>query len=119
MFNFINLSLVKKDLLERKKRIKKELEQVAKKSSRSGSGYDTKFPQYGRSEDENAEEVATFIDSLSVGENLKKSLEEIEIALKKISQGKYGICEICGGKISRERLKILPTARFCLNCKKK
>jgi len=110
---------IKELLLERRRKIESGLEQVAKKSARGENNYDTVFPEYGRAEDENAEEVAAFIDSISMGENLKKSLDEIDLALKKIDSGKYGVCEVCSKKISKERLKILPTARYCLDCMKK
>lgn len=111
-------SSIKEILQARRKKIENELEQVAKKSGRGENNYDAVFPEYGRAEDENAEEVAAFIDSISMGENLKKSLDEIDLALKKINLGKYGVCEICGKKISQKRLKILPTARYCLACKR-
>lgn len=114
-----NLSSVKETLQERRKEIKKELEQIAKKRGKGENNYDAVFPQYGRAEDENAEEVAAFIDSLSVGESLKNSLDDIDAALKKINSGQYGLCETCGKKIGKERLKILPTARYCLDCKKR
>ena len=113
----INVSSIKEELQNRKQEIKKELEQVANKSGRNGNMYKPKFPEYGRAEDENADEVAAFVDTLSMGESLKKSLDEVEIALQKISRDKYGICEICGKKIGDKRLKILPTARYCLSCK--
>lgn len=114
---FKNLSSIKKGLQERRQKIKKELEQVAKKSSRKENGYEARFPEYGRAEDENAEEVATFIDSLSLGENLERSLKDVEQALERINKGKYGICEACGKKISEKRLKILPATQYCLPCK--
>ncbi|MBL7141553.1 TraR/DksA C4-type zinc finger protein [Patescibacteria group bacterium] len=113
-----NLSSIKEELQERRRRLKKELGEIARKSNREKNSYEAKFPEYGRAEDENAEEVAAFMDSLSLGESLAKALTAIEIALKKINRGKYGICEACGKKISKERLKILPTAGYCLSCKK-
>ncbi len=39
-------------------------------------------------------------------------LYEIDEALRRIDQGTYGICEISGHTIERERLKVLPFARF-------
>ena len=42
-------------------------------------------------------------------ENLKK----IDEALRKISEGTYGICEECGEEISMERLKVMPFAIYC------
>lgn len=46
-------------------------------------------------------------------------LNEIEDALKRIRDGRYGICEICQSKIPKARLEIIPHARLCVKCKKK
>jgi len=112
-----NLFLIKEELQVQRQQIKKELEQVAKKSGKSGNRYTPKFPKYGRAEDENADEVAAFIDTLSMGENLQELLEEVELALQKIARNQYGLCETCGKMVEKKRLKVLPTARHCLSCK--
>lgn len=44
-------------------------------------------------------------------------LDEIERALDKIKQGIYGICEMCGDEIHKERLEAKPFARFCIKCR--
>lgn len=113
------LDSTKKKLQARRREIRKQLESIAEKSSRSENDYEARFPEYGRAEDENADEVATFVDSLSLEKNLENSLEQVEIALKKITKGQYGVCETCGQKIRKKRLEILPTARYCLTCKNK
>ena len=41
-------------------------------------------------------------------------LNEINAALYRIEQGTYGICEGSGKPIERERLKVLPYARYCV-----
>lgn len=46
----------------------------------------------------------------------KELLFSIDHALRKIHQGRYGICEKCGKLIEKKRLKILPYARFCIKC---
>ncbi len=43
-------------------------------------------------------------------------LKEIDYALTKMKKGTYGICESCGDEIPIERLKVLPFARYCLEC---
>jgi len=43
-----------------------------------------------------------------------RGLEEINHALQKILDGTYGVCERTGNPINRERLKAIPTARYCL-----
>ncbi len=42
---------------------------------------------------------------------------DINLALEKIDDGTYGLCEECSGRISRKRLKALPFARLCIECK--
>ncbi|MGB9680646.1 MAG: TraR/DksA family transcriptional regulator [Patescibacteria group bacterium] len=106
-------------LEQRKKDLEKSLEEVAQKSSRIKDSYEAKFPEYGTSEEEGADEVATFTDRVSLEENLETNLQETERALKKIRQGEYGLCEECGKEISEERLRVMPTARWCLACKNK
>ncbi len=41
-------------------------------------------------------------------------LYEIDEALRRIDQGTYGICEMSGKPIEKERLKFLPFARYCV-----
>lgn len=106
-------------LKQQKKDLEKSLDDIAKKSTRVKNGYEAAFPQYGTSEEESADEVSTFTDRISLGENLENRLQSIELALKKIQQNKYGICEECGKNIDDQRLKVMPTARWCLSCKNK
>lgn len=49
-------------------------------------------------------------------EALKKRLEEIDKALKKIEENTYGFCENCGQPIEEKRLAIDPTTPYCRNC---
>ncbi len=41
----------------------------------------------------------------------------IDEALRRIENGSYGKCHTCGRQISPERLKAVPHARFCIECK--
>ncbi|MFH0131818.1 TraR/DksA family transcriptional regulator [Variovorax sp. VaC1] len=43
-------------------------------------------------------------------------LEEIERALARLADGRYGICEDCGAEIPRTRLFAQPTAIRCTAC---
>ena len=42
--------------------------------------------------------------------------ENILMALRKIDEGTYGICEECEEEISIERLMAVPDARYCIAC---
>ncbi|MNC89376.1 General stress protein 16O [compost metagenome] len=50
--------------------------------------------------------------ALSLVSSEQEALSEIEAAIKRISDGTYGICELTGKPISRERLMAVPFARF-------
>ena len=44
-------------------------------------------------------------------------LKLIDSALTRIEQGKYGLCMKCGKRIPKERLKAIPYALLCVDCK--
>jgi len=46
----------------------------------------------------------------------RAALAEIEAALARLSDGRYGSCETCGAAISRDRLAARPAARTCVGC---
>jgi RNA polymerase-binding transcription factor DksA len=60
--------------------------------------------------------------SLAAGE--QETLTEIEAALARIADGSYGICPNCVEKgkspaqsrIPKERLRVIPYARTCVEC---
>ncbi|KUM83918.1 MULTISPECIES: TraR/DksA family transcriptional regulator [Streptomyces] len=43
-------------------------------------------------------------------------LTDVEAALDRMDQGRYGACHLCRGPIARERLMIVPQARYCARC---
>lgn len=107
---------IKKKLLEDKARLIKELSRFSEKDETLKNDFDTLFPDFGRKEEENALEVTSYSDNLPVEHSLELKLKDINDALEKIKKGSYGACEECGKKIDEERLKILSTARFCVEC---
>lgn len=55
-------------------------------------------------------QVATLV------QQARQRLREIEAALARIDDGRYGRCERCGRPIPLERLEARPTARTCVAC---
>ncbi|MEU0675548.1 TraR/DksA C4-type zinc finger protein [Streptomyces sp. NPDC006172] len=43
-------------------------------------------------------------------------LADVEAALTRMDQGHYGTCRLCRGPVGRERLMIVPQARYCARC---
>ncbi|HVF52782.1 MAG TPA: TraR/DksA C4-type zinc finger protein [Actinomycetota bacterium] len=56
---------------------------------------------------------------LSIQNNIRDIVEQISRALERIEEGTYGICERCGQPIDAARLKALPYAGMCLDCKRR
>lgn len=52
-------------------------------------------------------------------ENSEHVLSAIEAALARIAEGTYGLCERCGQEIAQERLRAIPYATLCIDCKRK
>ncbi len=52
-------------------------------------------------------------------ENEEEALREIEAALDRIQEGTFGACETCGKRVSKERLRIIPYTRHCIECQRK
>jgi len=46
-------------------------------------------------------------------------IEQIEEALRMLKEGRYGICQRCGRRIPKRRLKAIPFATLCIKCKEK
>jgi DnaK suppressor protein len=40
----------------------------------------------------------------------------VDLALEKIAEGSYGICDECGGRIPKGRLEMLPESIYCVKC---
>lgn len=51
---------------------------------------------------------------LAVSARIDAEFAELDAALKRIEEGRYGICEACGQPIPDERLEAKPAARYCV-----
>jgi len=106
-------SLLKKE----KKRLIKEIDSIEEKikiDSPEGNIDSNPYPYHWAdiaSQEEDREMDSQILSQMS------RRLEMVEVALEKIKQEKYGVCEICGKVIEKERLEIIPYARYCKNCR--
>lgn len=56
---------------------------------------------------------------LSIRNNILDLIDLIERALRRLDEGTYGTCEQCGRPIDAARLKALPHALLCMDCKRR
>jgi len=56
---------------------------------------------------------------LSIRNNISDLIDQITRAIRRIDDGTYGTCERCGRPIDAARLKALPHALLCMDCKRR
>ena len=49
----------------------------------------------------------------------RRQLRMIEMALKRIQDGKFGVCAVCDEVIGLKRLQAVPWARLCIECQRR
>ena len=57
--------------------------------------------------------------SLGLASGERKSLYDLDDALKRIEEGTFGICDDCKSSITKVRLRAVPSARLCIKCQQK
>lgn len=107
-----NLEAVESKLREERENLLRQVGELEARQSGEDDvdGYD----------DEGEPETATYERErdLSLLENARDLLDQVERALGKIADGTYGVCESCGKSIEAARLKALPHASLCISCKR-
>ncbi len=104
------LEQFRKLLDEEKKKILRHLESLSNSSvedldSSSGDSVDIASLEINQS------------NLQKIGKRETYLLKKIDIALKKIDDGTYGECEMCGEQIAVARLMARPVAQLCIDCK--
>jgi RNA polymerase-binding protein DksA len=56
---------------------------------------------------------------LSIRNNIRDLIDQVTRAVQRIDDGNYGTCERCGNPIDATRLRELPHASLCLDCKRR
>ena len=65
------------------------------------------------------DEAATIYNKqilLTLNENERMRLRELDEALDRIENGTYGVCEECGEPIGLKRLEVRTVAKYCVPC---
>ena len=56
---------------------------------------------------------------LTIANNAREMLVQSQHALERIGDGSYGVCEVCGEPIGKNRLMVFPRATMCVTCKQR
>jgi DnaK suppressor protein len=87
----------------------------------------TKNKTYGKEADEDgAQDIADkassaytkeFLFGLSSSE--REQLQELDEAIVRLDEGRFGTCTACQGDVERKRLDAVPWAKYCRSCQEK
>ncbi len=56
---------------------------------------------------------------MSLANNTRDMLFQVDRAIARLADGSYGICESCGNPIGKLRLMAFPRATLCMSCKQR
>jgi len=112
------LERFKGKLLEMRRRIVSEVENIRKNSlsHRDAASGDVSAMPIHMADIGSDNYDKEFALELIVGE--QQEVRDIDSALEKIEDGTFGVCESCGGKVGYGRLSAIPYARLCIECKR-
>ncbi len=109
----------KQRLFEEQARLTQELNDFGKENKNEPGKYSAVYPESGsNSEDDNAMEIAEFVDDATIEARIQAELKDVDLALKAIELGTYGICKYCKKEIDEKRLNARPASSSCISCKK-
>jgi len=112
----------KQKLEEEKIAIEEQLKKFATKDENMKGDWDTRFPKLdsnvsgSASLEAAADEVEEYSTLLPQEHSMEIKLQNINLALEKTKNGRYGICENCKKEIPFDRLNVSPESRLCLDC---
>lgn len=78
------------------------------------SGADEELAAYDQHPAEEGTEVHDMARDLGLRTDLQVRLDENAEALGRVEDGTYGRCERCGQEIGDERLRAMPSTRYCV-----
>ncbi|PPS70942.1 MULTISPECIES: TraR/DksA family transcriptional regulator [Streptomyces] len=74
-------------------------------------------PVASRTEDRLRQRAAAQIEvRVKLAASARMVLTDVEAALTRMHEGSYGLCHLCRRPVERERLMIVPQARYCARC---
>ncbi|MEA3501374.1 MAG: TraR/DksA family transcriptional regulator [Actinomycetota bacterium] len=113
MTDTIDTAAAEAFLIEERIKVLRQLEEIGADESGQLNG----TVDYGDAFADAGAVTAERTEVLRLAEALKIRLDRANVALSKIADGRYGICETCGEQIGLDRLQYLPAVRRCVRCK--
>jgi len=108
----MNTEHYKKLLLAKRRELQSALSTLEREGSDGGE------PEARDYADDAANDQATSV-ALDTATMLSQTLEEVQDALRRMEDGSYGKCAVCGREIEPARLEAIPWTPYCLEDQEK
>jgi DnaK suppressor protein len=113
MTETIDTAAAEARLIEERTKVLRQLEEIGADESGQLNG----TVDYGDAFADAGAVTAERTEVLRLAEAFKIRLDRANVALSKIADDVYGICETCGEQIGLDRIQYLPAVRRCVRCK--
>ncbi|MDZ4654434.1 MAG: TraR/DksA C4-type zinc finger protein [Coriobacteriia bacterium] len=110
------LDVLKTQLEEERVRLLAEIEEYERDGQEALSDVSGENNYRDHMADQGSATFARELD-MSLEDNARETLAQIDEALERVANGEYGTCKRCGAKIPIERLEAVPAADLCIACK--
>jgi RNA polymerase-binding transcription factor len=97
-------------LAEREESLQSELAELTKPAGEVGA------ISFGKRVGDGTAMAVDRLTAVSAQEHLLAMLEEVRHARRRVADGTYGRCEVCGQPLPAERLEVRPWAVRCTSC---
>jgi YteA family regulatory protein len=110
---------IKRQLLAEKDRLEERIKELDRYDLNKSMSFSTgELSQYDNHPADTATDTYERGKDIALFEHINQEYEDVVVALEKIENGTYGICEVSGQEIPLERLQALPTARTTIEYSK-
>lgn len=111
------LRIFKQKLEKEKTLLEGELQRLGARNTANSSDWvpaKGKGGEFGADRNDNADIIEDMHEDSASMNELEEQLNDVLLSLTKIEKGTYGVCEVSGEPIEKERLEANPSARTCV-----
>jgi RNA polymerase-binding protein DksA len=112
----INPDEARQKLLKLKSQLMRDVEIKEHQVAEDGDDLVPERGGIGNHMADDANETAEQETMLTLQQSAQREIDQINIALARITQGTYGACANCGKPISPARLEARPSSIYCIDC---
>jgi YteA family regulatory protein len=110
---------IKRQLLAEKDRLEERIKELDRYDLNKSMSFSTgELSQYDNHPADTATDTYERGKDIALFEHINQEYEDVVVALERIENGTYGVCEVSGQEIPLDRLQALPTARTTIEYSK-